>query len=83
MVVFLLIFWLIGGGLGLKLVFINDWGGLKLIILMVVVSIFLFFLLGVLLVLGRKSILLVMRIFFIGYIEIICGLFLILILFMG
>lgn len=53
LIVFILIVWLIGGGLGLKFVFINDWGGLMLIVLMVVVSIFLFFLLGVLLVLGR------------------------------
>ncbi|MDE5110894.1 MAG: amino acid ABC transporter permease, partial [Trichodesmium sp. St7_bin2_1] len=83
LVAFLLILWLIGGGLGLKSVSTNDWGGLKLTILMAVVSIFLSFPLGVLLALGRKSTLPVMRIFSIGYIEIIRGLPLISILFMG
>ena len=83
LVAFLLILWLIGGGLGLKSVSTNDWGGLKLTILMAVVSIFLSFPLGVLLALGRQSTLPVMRIFSIGYIEIIRGLPLISILFMG
>ncbi|MDE5114356.1 MAG: amino acid ABC transporter permease, partial [Trichodesmium sp. St15_bin1_1] len=83
LVAFLLILWLIGGGLGLKSVSTNDWGGLKLTILMAVVSIFLSFPLGVLLALGRQSKLPVMRIFSIGYIEIIRGLPLISILFMG
>ncbi len=82
-IAFLLILWLIGGGLGLKSVSTNDWGGLMLTILMAVVSIFLSFPLGVLLALGRQSTLPVIKIFSIGYIEIIRGLPLISILFMG
>ena len=83
LIAFVLILWLIGGGLGLKAVSTNDWGGLMLTILMAVVSIFLSFPLGVLLALGRQSTLSVIRIFSIGYIEIIRGLPLISILFMG
>ncbi|MEB3342579.1 amino acid ABC transporter permease [Okeania sp.] len=79
----ILILWLIGGGLGLKSVSTNDWGGLMLTILTSVVSILLSFPLGVLLALGRQSKLPVIRIFSIGYIEIIRGLPLISILFMG
>ena len=83
MIAFILIVWLIGGGLGLKSVSTNDWGGLMLTVLMAIVSIFLSFPLGVLLALGRQSTLPVIRIFSIGYIEIIRGLPLISILFMG
>ncbi|MCL2929842.1 MAG: amino acid ABC transporter permease [Trichodesmium sp. MAG_R01] len=83
LIAFILIVWLIGGGLGLKSVSTNDWGGLMLTVLMAVVSIFLSFPLGVLLALGRQSTLPVIRIFSIGYIEIIRGLPLISILFMG
>lgn len=82
-IIFLLILWLIGGGLGLKSVSTNDWGGLILTILMAIISIFLSFPLGVLLALGRQSTLPVIKIFSIGYIEIIRGLPLISILFMG
>ena len=74
LIAFLLIIWFIGGGLGLKAVSTNDWGGLMLTILMAVISIFLSFPLGVLLALGRQSTLSVIRIFSIGYIEIIRGL---------
>ncbi|MDE5070345.1 MAG: amino acid ABC transporter permease [Trichodesmium sp. St16_bin4-tuft] len=83
LIAFILIVWLIGGGLGLKSVSTNDWGGLMLTVLMAIVSIFLSFPLGVLLALGRQSTLPVIRIFSIGYIEIIRGLPLISILFMG
>ncbi|MDY7006259.1 MAG: amino acid ABC transporter permease [Cyanobacteriota bacterium] len=82
-IAFLIIIWLIGGGLGLKSVSTNDWGGLMLTILMAIVSIFLSFPLGILLALGRQSKLPVIKIFSIGYIEIIRGLPLISILFMG
>lgn len=82
-IAFLLTIWLIGGGLGLKSVSTNDWGGLMLTILMAIVSIFLSFPLGILLALGRQSKLPVIKIFSIGYIEIIRGLPLISILFMG
>jgi len=80
---FLVILWLMLGGLGIKSVSTNDWGGLMLTILMAVVSIFLSFPLGLLLALGRQSTLPVIKLFSIGYIEIIRGLPLISILFMG
>ncbi|AOX00827.1 amino acid ABC transporter permease [Moorena producens PAL-8-15-08-1] len=80
----LLIFlWLLGGGLGLKQVSTNQWGGLLLNVLAAVVSILICFPLGVLLALGRQSTLPVVRGFSILYIELIRGLPLIAILFMG
>ncbi|OLT60112.1 amino acid ABC transporter permease [Moorena bouillonii] len=80
----LLIFlWLLGGGLGLKQVSTNQWGGLLLNLLAAVVSILICFPLGVLLALGRQSTLPVVRGFSILYIELIRGLPLIAILFMG
>lgn len=82
-VAFLISLWLIGGGLGLEEVSTSKWGGLMLTMLMAVVSIVLCFPLGVLLALGRQSKLPVVRGFSIGYIEIIRGLPLISILFMG
>lgn len=82
-IVFLISLLLIGGGLGLKEVSTSQWGGLKLTMLMAVVSIVLCFPLGVVLALGRQSKLPVVRGFSVGYIEIIRGLPLISILFMG
>ncbi|HLO47938.1 MAG TPA: amino acid ABC transporter permease [Kamptonema sp.] len=80
---FPVILWLIKGGLGLKEVPTNDWGGLMLTLFAAVVSIALSFPLGVLLALGRQSSLPVVRAFSILYIEIIRGLPLIGILFLG
>ena len=75
--------WLIGGGLGLESVSSNLWGGLMLTLLLSIISILLCFPLGVLLALGRQSPLPVIRFLSIAYIEIIRGLPLITILFMG
>ncbi|VXD12731.1 amino acid ABC transporter permease [Planktothrix paucivesiculata] len=75
--------WLIGGGLGLKVVETNLWGGLMLTLLMSIISILLCFPIGILLALGRQSSLPVIRILSTIYIEIIRGLPLITILFMG
>lgn len=75
--------WLIGGGLGLEPVSTNDWGGLMLTLLMAVVSIVLCFPMGVLLALGRRSTLPVVRWLCTLYIEFIRGVPLISILFMG
>ncbi|KDR57324.1 MULTISPECIES: amino acid ABC transporter permease [Oscillatoriales] len=75
--------WLIGGGLGLRGVSTDLWGGLMLTLLMSVISILLCFPLGVLLALGRQSDLPVIRGLSIAYIEVIRGLPLITILFMG
>ena len=75
--------WLIGGGFGLESVSTNLWGGLMLTLLMSIISILLCFPLGVSLALGRQSSLPVIRFLSIAYIEIIRGLPLITILFMG
>ncbi|CAC5342728.1 MULTISPECIES: amino acid ABC transporter permease [Planktothrix] len=75
--------WLIGGGLGLKVVETNLWGGLMLTLLMSIISILLCFPIGILLALGRQSSLPVIRILSTVYIEVIRGLPLITILFMG
>lgn len=75
--------WLIGGGLGLESVSSNLWGGLMLTLLLSIISILLCFPLGVLVALGRQSSLPVIRFLSIAYIEIIRGLPLITILFMG
>jgi len=77
------------GGVGLPLlgdspaVDSNLWGGLMLTMLLAVVGIALSFPVGVLLALGRRSKLPVIRYFSIGYIELIRGVPLITLLFMG
>src|SRR4028118_1152241 len=80
---FPIIVWLIKGGLGLTEVSTNDWGGLVLTLFLAVISIVLSFPLGVLLALGRQSSLPVVRLLSTLYIEIIRGLPLIGILFLG
>lgn len=75
--------WLIGGGLGLEDVSTNDWGGLVLTLLMAVSGIALCFPLGVILALGRRSSLPVVKWMSVAYIELIRGVPLIAILFMG
>ncbi|RUR84084.1 amino acid ABC transporter permease [Chlorogloeopsis fritschii PCC 9212] len=78
---FPVIFWLIGGGFGLRPVPTSLWNGLLLTLLMAAVSIVLSFPIGVLLALGRTSNLPIVRWLCILYIEIIRGLPLIGILF--
>jgi general L-amino acid transport system permease protein len=78
---FIVILWLIGGGLGLQAVSTNLWNGLLLTLLMAAVSIVISFPIGVLLALGRTSNLPIIRWVSILYIEIIRGLPLIGILF--
>ncbi|MBE9184739.1 amino acid ABC transporter permease [Microcoleus sp. LEGE 07076] len=80
---FPLILWLIKGGLGLREVSTNDWGGLVLTLFLAIISIVLSFPLGVLLALGRQSSLPVVKLFSTLYIEIVRGLPLIGILFLG
>lgn len=82
-VTFIMSFWLIRGGLGLKVVSTNDWGGLLLTLIMSLASILLCFPLGVLLALGRQSPLPVVRGLSMAYIELVRGVPLISILFMG
>lgn len=80
---FPIVLWLIGGGLGLKPVSTNNWGGLLLTLIMATVSIALCFPVGVALALGRRSNLPVVRWLSTLYIELIRGVPLISILFMG
>ena len=80
---FLVILWLIGGGLNLQSVRSNLWNGLLLTLLMAAVSIVLSFPIGVLLALGRTSSLPVWRWFCILYIEIVRGVPLIGVLFLA
>jgi general L-amino acid transport system permease protein len=80
---FLIVFWFIKGGLGLKETETNLWNGLLLTLLTAVISIALSFPLGVLLALGRQSSLPVIRWLSILYIEVIRGLPLIGILFLA
>ncbi len=80
---YLVALWLVGGGLGLEGVPTNDWGGLVLTLLMAVSGIALCFPLGVILALGRRSSLPLVKWMSIAYIELIRGVPLISILFMG
>ncbi|MGF1516168.1 MAG: amino acid ABC transporter permease [Elainellaceae cyanobacterium] len=75
--------WLIGGGLGLRSVSTNDWGGLVLTLLLAVTGIALCFPIGVTLALGRRSALPIVRWLSVAYIELVRGTPLIAILFMG
>lgn len=75
--------WLIGGGLGLPAVRSDNWGGLMLTLLTAIAGILLCFPLGVILALGRRSPLPIIRWLSTIYIELIRGIPLIAILFMG
>jgi general L-amino acid transport system permease protein len=75
--------WLIGGGLGLTRVSTNDWGGLVLTLFTAVTGIALCFPLGLLLALGRRSALPVVRWLSTAYIELVRGVPLVAFLFMG
>jgi len=81
--VFLIGLWLIGGGLGLTPVGTNEWQGLLLTVLTAVVGITLSFPIGLVAALGRRSTLPVVKGLSIAYIEVIRGVPLITILFMG
>jgi len=81
--VFVMILWLIKGGLGLEPTITNVWTGLLLTLLMATISIVLSFPLGVMLALGRQSKLPAVRALSILYIEVIRGLPLIGILFLA
>jgi general L-amino acid transport system permease protein len=72
-----------GGFAGLTLVNTNLWGGLLLTLLLSITGIVLSFPLGVLLALGRRSAFPVIKIFCVVYIELIRGVPLVTVLFMG
>jgi general L-amino acid transport system permease protein len=75
--------WLIGGGLGLPSITPTDWGGLLLTVLTASFAILLCFPIGVLLALGRRSELPLLRWGSVVYIEFIRGAPLITLLFLG
>lgn len=75
--------WLIGGGLGLTRVSTNDWGGLVLTLFTAVSGIVVCFPLGLLLALGRRSSLPLVRWLSTAYIELVRGVPLVAFLFMG
>ncbi|MEM8639751.1 MAG: amino acid ABC transporter permease [Cyanobacteria bacterium P01_G01_bin.54] len=80
---FLVYLWLLGGNLGLEPVSTGEWGGIMLTVFLAVISILLCFPIGVVMALGRQSELPVVRWFSVAYIEVIRGIPLIAILFMG
>ncbi len=80
---YFIVLWLLGGGLGLQPVRTDRWGGLVLTLLMAVTGISLCFPIGVTLALGRRSDLPVVKWLSIAYIELIRGVPLISIIFMG
>ena len=75
--------WLVGGGFGFETVSTNDWGGLVLTLLAAVSGIALCFPLGLLMALGRRSSLPVVRWLSTAYIEVVRGVPLVAFLFMG
>ena len=78
-----IVFWLMGGGLGLQAVPSSLWGGLPVTLILTVVAIGLGFPLGVLLALGRRSTLPALRISCVVFIESVRGLPLLSILFVA
>lgn len=78
-----LTFWLMGGGLGLEPVRTEQWGGLPVTLILSIFGIAFAFPLGVLLALGRRSELPLIRAFSVIYIEVVRGVPLITVLFMA
>ena len=76
-------FWLMGGGLGLTPVRSEQWGGLPVTLILAIFGVGLAFPLGVLLALGRRSKLPIVRAFCVVYIEVVRGVPLITVLFMA
>ena len=78
-----LTFWLMGGGLGLTPVRSENWGGLPVTLILAIFGVGLAFPLGVLLALGRRSSLPIVRALSVIYIEVVRGVPLITVLFMA
>lgn len=76
-------FWLMGGGLGLAPVRTEQWGGLPVTLILAIFGIAFAFPIGILLALGRRSQLPVVRAFSVIYIEVVRGVPLITVLFMA
>jgi len=80
---YFVLLWLLGGGLGLESVRTTSWGGMTLTLLLAITGISLCFPIGVALALGRRSELPVVKGLSTAYIELVRGVPLISILFMG
>ena len=78
-----LVFWLMGGGLGLTPVRTEQWGGLPVTLILSVFGIAFGFPVGVLFALGRRSKLPIIKALSVVYIEVIRGVPLITVLFMA
>lgn len=78
-----LAFWLMGGGFGLAPVRTEQWGGLPVTLILAIFGIGLAFPLGILLALGRRSKLPIIRSLSVIYIEVVRGVPLITVLFMA
>jgi len=76
-------FWLMGGGLGLAPVRTEQWGGLPVTLILAIFGIGFAFPLGILLALGRRSSLPIIRSLSVVYIEVVRGVPLITVLFMA
>ena len=76
-------FWLMGGGLGLAPVRTEQWGGLPVTLILAIFGIAFAFPLGILLALGRRSRLPIIRSMSVIYIEVVRGVPLITVLFMA
>jgi len=79
----ILSYWLMSGGLGLSPVRTEQWGGLPVTLILSIFGIGFAFPLGILLALGRRSTLPVIRSFSVVYIEVVRGVPLITVLFMA
>ncbi len=78
-----LVFWLMGGGLGLTTVRTEQWGGLPVTLILSVFGIAFGFPIGVLFALGRRSKLPIVKALSVVYIEVVRGVPLITVLFMA
>lgn len=76
-------FWLMGGGLGLTPVRTEQWGGLPVTLILAIFGIAFAFPLGIVLALGRRSKLPIIRSLSVIYIEVVRGVPLITVLFMA
>jgi general L-amino acid transport system permease protein len=76
-------FWLMGGGLGLTPVRTEQWGGLPVTLILAIFGIAFAFPLGIVLALGRRSTLPIVRSLSVIYIEVVRGVPLITVLFMA
>ena len=78
-----LTFWLMGGGFGLQPVRTEQWGGLPVTLILAIFGIGFAFPLGIVLALGRRSTLPIIRSVSVTYIEVVRGVPLITVLFMA